>query len=101
MHRDVYLSLRHKNTTEGQIKQSSIDDYVETKPKYSQNDQRQIQLTDALVLFIAGDLMPLSVVESTNFRNLCEQLNPRFQVPSRSHLTKNYYMKSPLKSKAT
>ena len=88
MHRDVYLSLRHKNTTEGQTKQSSIDDYVETKPKYSQNDQRQIQLTDALVLFIAGDLMPLSVVESTNFRNLCEQLNPRFQVPSRSHLTK-------------
>ena len=32
--------------------------------------------------------MSLSVVESTHFCNLCEQLNPRFQVPRRSHLTK-------------
>ena len=84
LHRDVYISLRHKSSSEAN--QSPIRDFVKTKTKYSQIDPKQIQLIDALVLFIAGDLMPLSVVDSTHFRNLCEQLDPRFQMPSRKYL---------------
>lgn len=51
------------------------------------NDPRQIQINEALTLFIAGDLISLSVVESQNFKNLLEKLNPKYQVPSRKTLT--------------
>ena len=81
----MYISLRHKSSSDAN--QSPISDFVKTKTKYSQNDPKQIKLIDALVLFIAGDLMPLSVVDSTHFRNLCEQLDPRFQMPSRKYLS--------------
>jgi hypothetical protein len=48
---------------------------------------RQIQITDSLVTFIAGDLMPLSVVDSKYFRNLMEKANSKYQVPSREYLS--------------
>lgn len=51
------------------------------------NDPRQTQINEALTMFIAGDLISLSVVESQNFKNLLEKLNPKYQVPSRKTLT--------------
>ena len=36
---------------------------------YSQNDPRQVQLIDALVLFVAGDLMPLTALINAIFVN--------------------------------
>lgn len=37
--------------------------------------------------FIAGDLQPLSIVDSKYFQNLLEKLNPKHQFPSRKHLS--------------
>lgn len=37
--------------------------------------------------FIAGDLQPLSIVDSKYFQNLLEKLNPKYQFPSRKHLS--------------
>jgi hypothetical protein len=59
---------------------------VKATVKYSANDPNQQQITDALVHFIAGDLIPISIVESAYFQNLLEKLNPKYQVPSRKHL---------------
>ena len=85
LHRDVYISLRHKSSSDAN--QSPFSDFVMTKSKYAQNDPKQIQLIDALVIFTAGGLMPFSVVDSNHFRNLCEQLDPRFQMPRRKYLS--------------
>ena len=38
-------------------------------------------------MFIAGDLIPLSIVESENFKNLIETADPQYQLPSRKHLS--------------
>ena len=44
--------------------QSTITSLICTPKKYSMHDQWQSHLTNALVTFIAGDLLPLSIVES-------------------------------------
>jgi len=36
---------------------------------------------------ITGDLLPLSFVESENFRSLMQMTEPRYTMPSRKHLT--------------
>ena len=55
--------------------------------KFHKDDPRNKELTNALLLYIAGDLCPLSVVESPYFRNLMKKAEPRFKVPSRKHLS--------------
>ena len=38
-------------------------------------------------MFIASDLRPYSIVESTAFRTFVKELDPRYHVPSRSHIS--------------
>ena len=87
-HRDVFLSLtKEKGQTPTPANQPSCERYFPKKEKYSDHDKRQVQLTDSIVMFIAGDLLPLSTVESPNFQKMCEQFDPRYQPPSRSKLS--------------
>ena len=69
--------------------QSTLDSNVvfTSKKKYSSDDRRQSQITKALVTFISTDLLPLSLVDSTQFHSLMEAADPHFQVPSRKHLS--------------
>jgi len=57
-HRDLYLTGKEKKeNTENE--QPALSAYVKTdKTKYSSRDPRQLQITEALVMFITGDLMP-------------------------------------------
>lgn len=48
---------------------------------------QQLQITDVIVMFIASDLLPLSTIESENFRNLMTIAEPKYQLPSRKHFT--------------
>ena len=77
---------KEKTATPDNSNQSTIPTYAKGL-KYSTNDPKQRQITDALISFIAGDLIPLSVVESDNFRTLLEASNPKYQMPSRKHLS--------------
>ena len=52
-----------------------------------QKNPKQIQASDMLVDFIAEDLIPLAVVDSTKFKKFVEKLDPMYQVPSRKHLS--------------
>ncbi len=54
--------------------------------KWKATDPRQISLTSRLVSFVADDLMPLSLVESTAFRSYSYESNPAFVMPSRKYL---------------
>lgn len=38
-------------------------------------------------MFIAGDLIPLRTVESEHFKNLMSKLDPKYQLPSRKHMS--------------
>lgn len=82
-HRDIYITDNEKRVQE----QPKMSEFMKKKVKYASSDQRQIQLTDALIKFIAGDLLPLSIVESEDFRNLMETADPKYQMPSRKYLS--------------
>ena len=67
--------------------QQSISTFLQAKKKYAVDDPRQKKITEALLMFITNDLMPLSVVDSVNFQALLEELNPQYSLPNRKHLT--------------
>lgn len=50
-------------------------------------DPKQKQSLDSFIMFVAGDLLPLSIVESKYFLKLTHDFDPKFQVPSRKHLS--------------
>ncbi|CAG2185095.1 unnamed protein product [Mytilus edulis] len=84
-HRDVYIDTLKPKTEE----QSTLIGFVKQtgNQKYHINDPKQKEATDALIQFIAGDLFPFATVESQNFRNFVEKLDPKFNLPSRKHLS--------------
>lgn len=68
--------------------QSTIRTFVSCPiVKYNAADPKQKQGLDSLIMFVAGDLLPLSIVESKHFLKLTHDLDPKFQVPSRKHLS--------------
>ena len=48
---------------------------------------RQCRAIDALTSLLAENILPLSIVESASFRKYCHSLDPRFVVPSSTHLS--------------
>ena len=57
------------------------------KKKYPVNHTRQKALVDKLVNYVAGSLAPLSTVDSADFRALMQEAEPKFQMPSRKHVS--------------
>ena len=80
-------TLQSPASPKSKSNQPSMTDFIRPASKYSSTDHRQVEITGALVLYIAGDLVPLSVVESHYFSNLLKRLDPRYQLPSRKHLS--------------
>ena len=60
---------------------------TEPQHKYDQKHPKQLATTSALVDFIADDLIPLSLVDSTRFKRFVHKLDPRYQLPSRKYLS--------------
>ena len=60
---------------------------AESERKYGRSHVRQRHATDALVLLIAKDMLPLSLVESSTFKTFVSTLDPRYTLPSRKHLS--------------
>ena len=85
------MSLRQSPTVSPPVStyQRPMTEYIKPTSVYSSTDHRQIELTDALVQYITSDPVPLSVVESPFFRKLVNKLDPRYQLPSRKHLSTN------------
>jgi uncharacterized protein with von Willebrand factor type A (vWA) domain len=83
-HREIHLLDSHETKEKDQAK---ISDFITKKGKYANSDPHQVQLTDALLKFIAGDLLPLSIVDSDEFRNLMEFADSKYQMSSKKHLS--------------
>ena len=82
----IYIELKespHTELSEGsQWSHQTLDPMVSNPKKYGSTDYQQVQVTNALVSFIAGNLLPLSTVESPHFHDLINASNPKYQVPT-------------------
>ncbi|XP_046542896.1 E3 SUMO-protein ligase ZBED1-like [Haliotis rubra] len=59
------------------------------KTKLSSRSTRAQAITNGIGTFIAMDMRPYSVVENIGFKYLIHTLEPRYEIPSRTHFT-NY-----------
>ncbi|XP_066990485.1 E3 SUMO-protein ligase ZBED1-like [Macrobrachium rosenbergii] len=78
------------NTTESPgTSQSTIEDFITVSDpkKYGAHDARQKQQDNALVLIVACNLVPFSVVESPYFNGLLNSADPCYQMPTHKHLS--------------
>lgn len=66
--------------------QPSISSFASSTKKWGSTDPRQVQTDQALVSLVAGNLLPLSLVDSIHFRGFCESGMPGYQVPCRRTL---------------
>ena len=67
--------------------QQSMSLFAHHQKSYDAKHPKQKQVTDALVDFIAEDLMPLHLVDSPRFQKLLKSLDPQYSLPSRKHLS--------------
>ena len=83
-HELVYKEIKEIPRTQpsGSLQQSTLDPLVYNPKKNNMKDHHQVAITVALVTFKAGDLLPLSIVESPCFHDLMDVANVRYQVPS-------------------
>ena len=65
---------------------SNFTTHLKVGQYFDNDDERQIELTQSVVTFIARDLLPVSVVESGAFREFLEEAQPCFSMPSRKYL---------------
>ncbi|XP_069103066.1 zinc finger BED domain-containing protein 4-like [Argopecten irradians] len=90
-HREILLERKHiqgpSKSSDQDQSACSLDTFVTKAKKYSNSDSRQHQITDALLHFVAGNLLPLSTIESEEFKTLMAKCDSRYQVPSRKHFT--------------
>ncbi|CAG2219455.1 DALR anticodon-binding domain-containing protein 3 [Mytilus edulis] len=74
-HRDLYILH-----SENKEIQPTLTQCIKKSVKYSPSDPKQLEMTNALIMFIAGDLLPLSIVESEEFKNLMEKADTKYQL---------------------
>jgi hypothetical protein len=66
----------------------SIEDCLARKTLFDADDPRQIAITRLIAEMIARDCQPFSIVEDDGFCKLLTTMEPRFKMPSRSHLSR-------------
>ena len=76
-----------KESAETASTQQTLTHLVQPKKKYDTKHPKQLMVTDALVDFVAEDLMPLHLIDSLRFQKLLKSLDPQYCLPSRKHLS--------------
>ncbi|KAK0141840.1 Zinc finger BED domain-containing protein 1 [Merluccius polli] len=57
------------------------------KQCFPAGSDRAIAITKSIGVFIAADMRPYSVVENKGFKKMIKVLEPRYEIPSRTHFT--------------
>ena len=78
-------NVRKKTDTKTQLTLSACTGSLK---RYEKQDVRYKKITRKLAVFAASSSVPNSIVESSEFRSLMEELEPRYPVPCRSALGK-------------
>lgn len=77
----------YKNEGDKDKNQPSIADLLPPAQKYKVTSEKKRQYDRKLVLFAAKDMWPMTIADGDGFRELMEFADPRYQCPSRQHLT--------------
>ena len=83
-HKEIDLSKDSTTTKTTQAQPTIPDSYRAQLPDHS---PRAKQLTNAVGVCIAADMRPISMVEGAGFKHLMRVAEPRYKLPSRSHIT--------------
>ena len=83
-HKEIDLSKDSTTTKTTQAQPTIPDTYRAQLPDHS---PRAKQLTNAVGVCIAADMQPISMVEGAGFKYLMRVAEPRYKLPSRSHIT--------------
>ena len=80
-HPDLYseispIILQNKKQGESSS-QPTLREVIEKKAAYHRNSKEAHELNDAVTLFLAKDMLPLSTVDRSGFRQLVTKLNPK------------------------
>ena len=75
-------------TSSAKTKQRSLPEIILKKEPYKKNSLRYQTCQNALVSFMYNDLQPISVVDSSAFRQLLHTLDQRFQPYSRTQFSR-------------
>lgn len=76
-------------TAQSSQSQTTLQASLARSQPLSKSGSRYKELVDAVGRFISADLLPLSVVEDSGFRNLIKLAEPRFSLPSRRYFSDN------------
>ncbi len=91
VHPEKHSEYESKKSINSGNKSSSIDSYFKSESdshSYGSKHPLQVKITDSLVEdLVVGCSLPLSIVENTHFRKFIDNLNSKYVLPSRSHLT--------------
>ena len=79
----IMSHMTKEKPTSGVSGQLHLTDF--SKSQYSYNSPRALTITRKVGLFIAKDLRPLSIVDNEYFRDLLQELDPRYILPKRKH----------------
>ncbi|XP_033755872.1 zinc finger BED domain-containing protein 1-like [Pecten maximus] len=69
--------------------QLRINEAFTSKNKFSHSSTRHGEITKSIGVFIAKDMRPFSVLENQGFVNMINVLEPRYDMPGRTHFSTN------------
>nr|XP_043069341.1 E3 SUMO-protein ligase ZBED1-like [Drosophila bipectinata] len=62
----------------------SLDSFMQRNIEYPPESQKKKTMDKYVMLMIARDVQPFSMVEDDGFRNLMQQMDPKYKMPSRT-----------------
>ncbi|XP_069476344.1 E3 SUMO-protein ligase ZBED1-like [Ambystoma mexicanum] len=66
------------------LTQYTMEKMFEKQKKYDRTSKSAQQMNAAVAFFIAKDMVPYYIVERPGFKHLVNQLNPKYELPSRT-----------------
>lgn len=69
------------------LSQTTLPAMVSKKTKYLSTDPRAQEMTRAVAEMICVDMQPLDIVNNKGFKQLMEKAVPKYELPSRKHLS--------------
>ncbi len=89
-----HLKLKHKSehgefaaSSNVNTQQPTLQQTFARREKMTRDNPRAKQITEVLTQFIVLDDQPLSVVDNVGFRRFVNVLEPKYEIPSRRHVT--------------
>ncbi|XP_056414792.1 E3 SUMO-protein ligase ZBED1-like isoform X2 [Hyla sarda] len=84
-HGDIEVNLKQAASTTTPASQRTLDQA--NTAKFPPGSIRATRITQSVLYFICKNLRPLSVVENEGFQIMVNEMEPRYAIPSRQHIT--------------